>query len=1164
MDISLIRREFREPKKEFSPVPFWWWSGEPITKERLSFQLDRFCEGGIYNIVVINIAPCGPGEGNDADSPPWFSDAWWELFLFTCEEALKRKIYVWFYDQIGCCSAGLDERLIGENPTFRGQKLCWAPDVESIPSESKIIQQNASGVFYAVSYYFDFTNRLACKGFIDAVHGEVERKAGRYLGSVIVGSFMDELRPLPTWSAGLVERFRLSKGYDLIEHLDALRYGNDVSSVIVRADYRKVLAEMAEEAFFKPLYDWHMEHGLISGCDQSMRARCGDPIQAQECYHDYPLTHRWFLAPGSDHNGNAKLHSSLAHHYDRPRVWLEAFHSSGWGSSIEEFARWLHPWLQQGVTLYNPHSVYYSTFGGWWDWAAPDCGWRQPYWSHYSQFAAYISRLCWLLSLGHHVTEIAVLYPTASIQSELTLDGPTETAKKINNVFWTLTGNLSWRGDGQYHPVAGILREAGYDFDLIDEHILSKAIVEEGQLTIGDEQYRVLILPYVTLLTEKTVKKLSDFIKGGGSVIVIGQYSALTPALNGLFSRATVVLDAEGAADAIAKLVSLDVRGEVYALHRRVGNNELFFIVPKAADMPKPPDRDVHSHPEGPRQIPDDTPAGPPPEMLPVTFRASGQPFLWNSLTGQTSSLSVILQNEETTTVKVDFTLAPAAVVVFEKDKMIESEEKTLCVPEVYQSMKISTLWHCRYVPTMDNQFGDFTWPSHKGPIPIQTRSFLYRREKADEDGLKKGWYHKKVAREGWQTITASFGPHASIAGPIRSADIKIPPEDALSWREYIYSERYGIEKDPWHRYVIGTKGRVPKEFIDFGEHDAGTVFAACTYITSSQEMKVYLRVKGTGKLSIYLNGDSLSSEKKDSEGAHWYPVQLVKGENDLRLWFVTEQCMRQDRERGRWRRGRCFYQFLPKSTSLQDFPLPHPLLFGGWLRGEPAPKAPISLLRFDTLSAKNISAGWYRFIVPPGVSAVYVPCDSSLCAWLDDVELLPQKDGGLTLPHPEKLHRCCALRVEEKPGRRGGAVFDDFLTFPWTEVSKGVISVGNWCEQGLDSYSGGLRYEQTVEFLPSEDSRRVLLDLGKVRGTAEVMVNDKLIGVRLWWPYRFDVTDTICHGPNKIVVTVYNTLGPHFCIGHPSPYGFPEQRSSGIFGPVRFIFFKRLNKAST
>ena len=82
-----LRARFHTPSPEFSPVPLWWWSGEALDPARLRWQLERFAEGGVFNLVVINLAPTGPLYGNPADDPPFMSERWWETFLGVCAAA---------------------------------------------------------------------------------------------------------------------------------------------------------------------------------------------------------------------------------------------------------------------------------------------------------------------------------------------------------------------------------------------------------------------------------------------------------------------------------------------------------------------------------------------------------------------------------------------------------------------------------------------------------------------------------------------------------------------------------------------------------------------------------------------------------------------------------------------------------------------------------------------------------------------------------------------------------------------------------------------------------------------------------------------------------------------------------------------------------------------
>ncbi|WP_345024774.1 hypothetical protein [Nonomuraea roseoviolacea] len=80
------------------------------------------------------------------------------------------------------------------------------------------------------------------------------------------------------------------------------------------------------------------------------------------------------------------------------------------------------------------------------------------------------------------------------------------------------------------------------------------------------------------------------------------------------------------------------------------------------------------------------------------------------------------------------------------------------------------------------------------------------------------------------------------------------------------------------------------------------------------------------------------------------------------------------------------------------------------------------------------------------------------------------------------------------------------------------------------------------------------VLDLGRVRGTAEVRVNGRACGVRVCSPYRFDVGAALRPGENTVEVEVYGTLAPHLDAVSPTHFVFPGQRVTGLFGPVRLV----------
>ena len=187
----------------------------------------------------------------------------------------------------------------------------------------------------------------------------------------------------------------------------------------VRMDYADVRMALMEERYFQPIYHWHASRGLIFACDSGGRG-----LQPDE-FGDYFRATRWYTAPGHDTPGGqadlikGKVSSSIASLYRRPRVWLEGYHSLGWGATPERLMFATRENYLYGCTLLNLHGLYYTTHGSFWEWAPPCYHFRMPYWEHMGVFLKYFERLSYLLSQGTFVCDVAVLYPVAPFEAGL-------------------------------------------------------------------------------------------------------------------------------------------------------------------------------------------------------------------------------------------------------------------------------------------------------------------------------------------------------------------------------------------------------------------------------------------------------------------------------------------------------------------------------------------------------------------------------------------------------------------------------------------------------------------------------------------------------------------------------------------------------------------------
>jgi hypothetical protein len=220
-----------------------------------------------------------------------------------------------------------------------------------------------------------------------------------------------------------------------------------------------------------------------------------------------------------------------------------------------------------------------------------------------------------------------------------------------------------------------------------------------------------------------------------------------------------------------------------------------------------------------------------------------------------------------------------------------------------------------------------------------------------------------------------------------------------------------------------------------------------------------------------------------------------------------------------------------------------HPLSGAHWLEDAPPDGSVLPIVPDACAGAARV--GWFRWALPAGATAAHLPMHGQAQLWVEGIEA-PIQNGAAILPVSDGMRRIATLRVIPDRGYSGGSVFSGPITY---DMGEGVMALGPWSAAGLESYSGGLRYRTT--FTLDAKPATLTLDLGKVRGTAEVWVNGQNTGARVCSPFRFDVSSAAQSGDNTLEVLVCNTLSPYLKATSPTHYIFAGQDVSGLFGPV-------------
>lgn len=823
-DPAALRAAFRaRPDARYRPIPLWWWSGETLDEERLLWQVDQIADLGAGAWCVTGLAPYGPAAGTRPDDPRGFSDEWLGLYRAACERSRDRGLGVVTWSPLLISGGHAGNHIAAQQPELRGERLR-----DGVPEPFGLDYGDADAVTAVVGPDTDGGRYLAA---IDDL-----------LGEVIVGMFEDEFPLMPPWASDFREQFRRMKGYELPQDVFARDHG--ARTPAMRWDAFDVATRRIEHAYTAWQQGFVERNDLLAGYDQMNRS--GNPLDSSMYYFDPFRTMAWANAPGTDQMGDARFALSVAALTEAPRVWLEGFHSHGWGFSLADQFRMIHEWGREGASLFLPHGFYYTTQGLWWEWAPPDMGMRQPYGRHYSAFADAVGRLMSVLSAGKHVPEIVVLYPLSTVWAA------------------TISHHKAWNSEaheaattyldlmGHHHAPSGtdesrfshpsVLVEAGYDRVTVDEAHVDRF----ADLPI--------ILPSCRCLTTSALRTLVEQAEAGRRVIIVGaapawsaergrddeEFLALSASLQ---ERAVHV---ENAAGVLAHLPPPRVEG-LRAQSRSVGDLDLVFLTGRG-----------HARLRG---------------------MADRRPERWDVVTGDIEAVPARVDGDD---LLVDLEAGFGAVLSLPFGQAAPQSPAT-----TQQEILLPERWDASYVPWAENRWGDYRLPANPGDPPVQRRTFAHR------EGDNTGWEHAPVVPEDVEHEFEDLG----FEDRMRGATGRPRPEDRRlphGWREVVatfgprarredgallaYSERYGVE-DVVPSTHIGLRGRVEPVKADLGEGGEGTV---TSFGWVPHDVATNLMVEGSGILDVWLDGRLLAEGVEG--GILQIPVRLAAGWHELSI----------------------------------------------------------------------------------------------------------------------------------------------------------------------------------------------------------------------------------------------------------------------------------------
>ncbi|RJP22098.1 MAG: hypothetical protein C4527_22480 [Candidatus Omnitrophota bacterium] len=548
-----VRQHFADPPAPYRPAPLYVWNDD-MQEEELARQLDEFKQQG-YGGVFVHPRP--------GLVTPYLSDRWLELWRFTADEAQKRGMVTYIYDENSYPSGfagGFVPELIPDSTQLSLQRQEFSADKlndlivdgdtlalyrvtdeqagkyerVSLPAVAKgesksagdLNLQPAMYIAYRVRYgnrspwyggrtYVDVMRRDVTDCFLKVTLENYDKVLSDLYGKSVLACFSDEPQVAGCWSSILPAAFQKRWGYDLLDHLPSIHA--DVGDWRrVRHDYAATILDLFMNNFAKPYYEACEKRGIASTghvWEHGWPDLSHNPdIMSFYAWQHWPgidcLMNQYseaFNAQFGNYRSNKEV-NSIANQFGRVRKLCEAYGAGGWELTLEDMKRigdFLHV---GGINLFNPHLSYYTIRGARKRDHPQSFSYHAPYWEAYHISTDYFSRLSWTLAAGKERNPILVIQPTTTAWMYNWSRSQSPKLNELGTAFQSYITEL-----GAAHVA----------FDLGSEPVMADhARVQDGKLVVGECAYNLVILPPGTEnLESSTVRLLDDFVENGGKII---------------------------------------------------------------------------------------------------------------------------------------------------------------------------------------------------------------------------------------------------------------------------------------------------------------------------------------------------------------------------------------------------------------------------------------------------------------------------------------------------------------------------------------------------------------------------------------------------------------------------------------------------------------------
>jgi hypothetical protein len=533
----------------------------------------------------------------------------------------------WLYDEGGWPSGEACGLVTKGHPELRASVMRY------IGQESEKWQLQKAGSV-------DRLNPEATQSFINLTHKKYKNCVAKDFGRTIIFAFTDEPsagrvspgQQIP-WTDGLSDEFRIRFGYRIEDHFDAFESPSEkltIEQKKVRVDFYDLWSQRFVDAYFLPIQKWCHENGILSsghlgGEDETL----GSVIHG---YGHILRTLRAMDVPGVDviwrqifpHKANHHFPlyaATSAHQIGSPYAFTESFCVYGNGLTLEQM-KWITDYQYvRGINLFVGGCYPFSTRDHLMCGERPHFGPINPLWDYIQDFHRYVARIGYLLSCGKPQVENAVYFPVRDMWADGVRN---ETVIEFENLVESMLENQC-------------------AFDLIDDDVIAEAQIEDGICRVGEMMYRSILCPPCSWMDEKSLNRLVEFVRSGGSLICLKSLpGAYGKSLNDLLdsdqvSKIRIFNSAKEAEQELTPLIQLESASGIRVINRKWDNGSVYFIFNEGEE-------DFNNQ---------------------ISFQESQRAYEFDPNTGKLWSLRVKNRNEDNVAVELNIPSSTSLILLF-------------------------------------------------------------------------------------------------------------------------------------------------------------------------------------------------------------------------------------------------------------------------------------------------------------------------------------------------------------------------------------------------------------------------------------------------------------------------------------------------------------------